>query len=273
MTILCIATYCKGEPFLRECRSLGCTVLLLTVDSLAAAAWPRDAIDEVHSIARRASDVEIKKSVDAIARKHRIDAIAALDDFDVEMAAMLREHLQVPGIGRTAASRFRKRLAMRMQARSSGIPVPEFSATFNDAQVNEWTARVPPPWVLKPRSAAAAIGIKKVASHEELWRALDAAGDQRSNTLVEQFVPGDVYHVDSIIWNGTVVFAVAGKYGKPPMEVAHHGGLFITKRLADASGEGRALLELDPRLQGTLGLLRGGAHSEFISGSGASGGS
>ena len=31
MTILCIATYFKGDAYLRECRRLGCTVLLLTV--------------------------------------------------------------------------------------------------------------------------------------------------------------------------------------------------------------------------------------------------
>ena len=42
LTILCIATYFKGEAYLRECRRLGCTVLLLTADSLADAAWPRD---------------------------------------------------------------------------------------------------------------------------------------------------------------------------------------------------------------------------------------
>ena len=264
LTILCIATYFKGEPFLRECRRLGCTVLLLTVDTLAGAAWPRDSIDEVHTIARGASDSAIKKAVDAIARAHAIDAIAALDDFDVEMAAMLREHLQIPGVGRTTASGFRDKLAMRMKARSGGIPVPEFTPTFNDAQVNEWTARVPAPWVLKPRSSAAAIGIKKVMSHDELWRALDAAGDQRSNTLLEQFVPGDVYHVDSIVWNGAVAFAVASKYGKPPMEVAHQGGLFITKRLADASDEGRALLEMNLGLQAALGLRRGVSHTEFI---------
>src|SRR5262249_33604870 len=143
MTILCIATYFKGEPFLRECRSLGATVLLLTVDSLAGAAWPREAIDEIHTVTRGQPSAEIKKAVDAIARKHAIDGVAALDDFDVETAAMLREHLQVPGMGRTTASRFRDKLAMRMKARSSGIPVPEFSPTFNDSQVTEWTARVP----------------------------------------------------------------------------------------------------------------------------------
>jgi biotin carboxylase len=275
MTILCLATYFKGDAFLRECRRHGATVVLLTVESLAGAEWPRDAIDETHTIARDANDTAIKRTVDAIARRHRIDRIAALDDFDVETAAMLREHLQIAGMGRTTASRFRDKLAMRVKARSSGVPVPEFSPTFNDQQVNDWAARVPPPWVLKPRSSAAAVGIKKVDSRDDMWRALDAYGHERSNTVLERFVPGDVYHVDSIIWNGAVVFAVAYKYGRPPMDVAHQGGLFITRRLADASEEGRALLGLNEKLQGALGLRRGVSHTEFIrsGGSGGAGGS
>jgi biotin carboxylase len=274
MTILCIATYFKGDAFLRECRRQGCTVVLLTSDKLAGAEWPREAIDEIHTIPRDASDADIRRRVDGVARRHRIDRIAALDDFDVEMAAMLREHLRVPGMGRTTASRFRDKLAMRMKARALGIPVPEFTAVFNDHDVNDWAGRVPPPWMLKPRSSAAAIGIKKVGDRDELWRALDLAGDERASCLLEQFVAGDVYHVDSIVWGDKVVFAVAFKYGRPPMEIAHQGGIFITRRLPDGSEEGRALLEMNRRLQEGLGMRRGVSHTEFIrsGGSGGSGG-
>ena len=266
VTILCIATYFKGDAFLRECRRQGCRVVLLTSDSLAGAEWPRESIDDIQSIPRDASDAEIRRKVDAIALKYPIDRIAALDDFDVEMGAMLREHLQLPGMERSTASRFRDKLAMRTKARALGIPVPEFSPVFNDQVLEEWTGRVPGPWVLKPRSSAAAIGIKKVADRDELWRALNAAGDQRSNTVLEQFVEGDVYHVDSIVWGGKVVFAIPFKYGRPPMEVAHKGGLFITRRLPDDSEEGRALLAMNRKLQEGLGLQRGVSHSEFIRG-------
>jgi biotin carboxylase len=264
LTILCIATYFKGDAFLRECRARGCTVLLLTSDSLAGAEWPREAIDEIHTIPRDARNADIRRRVDAIARRRVIDRIAALDDFDVETAAMLREHLQIAGLWRTDASFFRDKLAMRMKARKIGLAVPEFSAVFNDEAVNEWIGRVPPPWVLKPRSSAAAIGITKAGNRDELWRALDAAGDGRSNCVLEQFVRGDVYHVDSIVWQRQVVFAVAFKYGRPPMEIAHEGGIFITRRLADASEEGRALLHVNRELQAGLGLGCGVSHSEFI---------
>jgi len=264
LTILCIATYLKGEAYLRESSRLGCTVLLLTADSLAGADWPRDSIDEIHTISRDASDAEIRRRVDQIALKRRIDRIAALDDFDVEMGAMLREHLQLPGIGRTVAGGYRDKLAMRVRARALGLRVPEFSPVFNDQELHEFTGRVPGPWVLKPRSSAAAIGIKKVDDRDALWQALEAAGDDRGQCVLEQFVPGDVYHVDSIVWNGDVVFSVAFKYGRPPMEIAHQGGIFVTKRLPDESDEARALLDANRRLQAGFGLGRGVSHTEFI---------
>ncbi len=271
LTILCIATYFKGDAFLRECKALGCTVLLLTTDKLVGAEWPRDAIDEIHSVPRAASDETIRRHVDKVARRHRIDRIAALDDFDVEIAAMLREHLRVPGLGRTTASRFRDKLAMRMQARTLGIAVPEFSPVFNDQEVGDWANRVTPPWVLKPRSSAAAIGIRKIGDRDALWRALDDAGDERAQCVLEQFVPGEVYHVDSIVWGGVAVFAVAFKYGRPPMEISHQGGIFITRRLPDDSDEGRTVLEMNRRLQEGLGLRRGVSHTEFIRGAGGAG--
>jgi biotin carboxylase len=263
-TILCIATYLKGEAFLRECRRQGCTVLLLTANTLTSAEWPREAIDEMHTVPRDATTADVFRRVDAIARTRRIDRVAALDDFDVETAAAVREHLQLSGLGRTAASHYRDKLAMRTMARAIGLAVPEFTPVFTDSEVAAWTDRVAAPWVLKPRSSAAAIGIKKIADQAELWRALDAAGDRRSQCLLEAFVAGEVYHVDSIVWRGKVVFAVAFKYGRPPMEIAHQGGIFVTRRLRDDSAEGAALLAANRWLQGGLGMQCGVSHTEFI---------
>src|SRR5262245_43774806 len=116
LTILCVATYFKGEAFLRECHRLGCRVLLLTSETLANAEWPRDAIAEIHIIVRNAPEADVRRAVAGIARRHSIARVAALDDFDVELGAMIREFLQLPGIGRTIAARFRDKLAMRTEA-------------------------------------------------------------------------------------------------------------------------------------------------------------
>jgi biotin carboxylase len=263
-TILCIATYFKGDAFLRECRGQGATVLLLTSDTLANAEWPRDAIDEIHTIRRGAGDADVLRVVAGIARRRAIDRVAALDDFDVELCGTIREFLQVDGFGRTVASRFRDKLAMRRIARRLGLPVPEFTGVFTDAAVDGWAAAVAPPWVLKPRSSAASTGIRKIARHEDLWPALNAAGDDRPLCLLEQFVAGDVYHVDSIVRNGAIVFAVASKYGQPPMQIAHDGGVFVTRRLRDDSPDAAALLRANHTLLTGFELRNGVSHTEFI---------
>src|SRR4051794_12077564 len=221
MTLLCIATYRKGDEFLRECRRQGCRVLLLTDETLAEADWPREAIDEIYYVRRTMPEADIRKGAAFVARSERIDRIVALDDFDVETAAMLREYLLVPGLGETTARGFRDKLAMRTRARAAGITCPDFLHVVNHDAIQEWTARVQPPWVLKPRSQAAAIGIRKIGNAGELWQALDTLGDERADYLLEQFVPGDVYHVDSLAFDGRVVFAAASRYGTPPMAVAH----------------------------------------------------
>jgi biotin carboxylase len=265
-TVLCIATYRKGDEFLRECRRQGCRVLLLTEEKLRDADWPREAIDEFYYLRRDMPEADIRKGAAYVARKERIDRIVALDDFDVELAAMLREYLYVPGMGQTTARAFRDKLAMRRRARAAGIPCPDFVPAVNLSAIRDWAACVPPPWILKPRSQAAAIGLRKLASTGELSSAIDALGDAHADYLLEAFVPGDVYHVDSIVVERQVVFSVASAYATPPMSVDHEGGIFITRTLADTDPAASALADLNRRVLNAFGLVRGVSHTEFIRG-------
>ena len=264
LTMLCIATYLKGHEFLRECHRQGCHVLLLTEEKLRDADWPRDAVDAFYYIRRDMPPDDIRKGAAHLARTERLDRIVALDDFDVQLAAMLREHLFVPGMGETTARAFRDKLAMRRRARNAGIRCPDFVHVLNHEAINEWTARVPAPWVLKPRSQAAAIGIRKLQSVEDLWRTIDALGDASAEYVLEQFIAGDVFHVDSIVFGRRVRFAVASKYRMPPMAVAHEGGIFVTRTLAASDPVVPALHELNSRVLESFGLVRGASHTEFI---------
>jgi biotin carboxylase len=264
LTVLCLATYRKGDAFLDECHQQGCRVLLLTEEKLRDADWPRDAVDAFYYVRRDMPEEDIRKGAAFLARTERLDRIVALDDFDVEVAAMLREHLYVPGMGETTGRAFRDKLAMRSRARSAGIPCPDFVHVLNDAAIGEWTSRVAPPWVLKPRSQAAAIGIRKIASIQTLWDTIASLGDARADYVLEQFVPGDVYHVDSLVFDRRIVFAAASRYGTPPMAVAHEGGIFLTRTLAPEDETGTALKSLNDRVLSSFGLLGGASHTEFI---------
>jgi biotin carboxylase len=264
LTILCISSYEKGQEFLRSAKDAGCRVFLLTVEKLRHAAWPSEAIDEMFYMPEDLPTADIIRAVSFMARTHPIDRIVALDEFDMENVAALREHLRIPGMGLTTMRYFRDKLAMRGRAQESGILVPEFVHVLNYDELRNFMARVKPPWLLKPRSQASGIGMKKINEPAELWPLLDQLGDQQSFFLLEQFVPGDVFHVDSIVSERKVVFAEAHMYGKPPLDVSHQGGIFTTRTLSRISSESKALLKMNRALIEALGLVRGVTHAEFL---------
>jgi biotin carboxylase len=259
-----MSSFLKGQEFLRECKRLGCRVLLLTVAKLQDADWPRENIDDVFYMPDLYGREDVIHGVSYLARSEQIDRIIPLDEFDLEMASTLREHLRVPGMGETTVRHFRDKLAMRMRAQEEGVPVPEFVPILNYDRLREYMANVPPPWVLKPRLSASAIGIRKLYESEQVWRTLDELGDKQSFHLLERFVRGGVYHVDALIWEKEVVFAEAHGYMNPPFEVYHGGGLFCTRTLDRNSPETEALKEANREIVRALGMVRGAVHTEFI---------
>lgn len=267
VTILCLASYEKGAEFMRECKRQGCRVLLLTSESIRDVNWPRESIDEIFLIPdenKKWRLDDVIKGVSYLARREEIDRIVPLDDFDLETAAALREHLRVPGMGETTTRYFRDKLAMRLRASESGINVPEFIHVLNYDRLGAFMETVPSPWLLKPRFEASATGIKKMESQDEFWAAVEALGDRQSFFLLERFVPGDIYHVDSIMSEEEIVFASAHRYGSPPLDVAHDGGVFTTSTIPRGSDDERELLALNSKVLKAKGLIRGVSHTEFI---------
>ena len=262
--MLCVTSYEKGNDYMRQLAELGVKPTLLTVEKLHDSPWPREILEEVVTMPTGLTNEQITNTITWMARGRKFDRLVALDEFDMELVAGLREHMRIPGMGTTAIAYYRDKLAMRMGAREAGFLVPEFVRVLNYDELREYMGRVPAPWLLKPRSEASALGIRKIAEPEQLWRALDELGDRQSFFLMEQFVPGDIFHVDSIVSGGKVVFASAHQYGRPPMQVMHDGGVFTTRTVDRKSADWRDLTELNARLAPALGMERGVTHGEYI---------
>ena len=265
-TVLRITSYEKGQEFIRECKRQGCDVILLTVTPLEHAKWPRESIDELYHMPDLSKVDEVIHGVSFLARTRLIDRIVALDDYDVWTAANLREHLRIPGMGDTTVRYFRDKLAMRLKAQEHGFPVPGFVHVLNYDRINQFMARVPPPWVLKPRFEASTIGITKIDTPDEFWSRLNTLGDKQSFYLLERYIPGDVYHVDSLVVDRQVVFTEAHQYGRPPLDVFHEGGISTTRTLPRGSEDELTLKGLSRQILDAFGLVQGVAHMEFIKG-------
>jgi biotin carboxylase len=264
LTILCVASYFKGTRFIEECHHQGCRVFLLTRPDLADQPWPRACLEEIFFLPEVVSRDEAIQAVSFLARNHELDRIVPLDDYDVELAAAMREHLRLPGMGDTTARFFRDKLAMRVQCRQAGICCPRFEHVLHHGRLHRFMEEVPGPWVLKPRSEAGAVGIRRVQDAPTFWNLVETLADQQSHFLLEEFVTGPVFHVDSLVWEGEVVFAAPHGYLRPPFEVWNHGGVFGTRTVGPGSPLRGDLLEANRRVLDAMGLVRGATHAEFI---------
>ncbi|MBV9158511.1 MAG: ATPase [Acidobacteriaceae bacterium] len=268
LNMLCLASYEKGQRFMQQAKELGCRVYLLTSLSLKDKAdFPREALDDVFYMPDEDNQWNMQDMVHAVShvcRTVRIDRVVALDDFDLEKAALLREHLRIPGFGESATRFFRDKLAMRMLASEHDIPVPEFTATIHYADISHFVENVRPPWVLKPRLMAGAIGIKKYHHAQEVWDRIHSLGDEQSYFVLERFIPGDIFHVDSVWFQGRKMYAVSSAYGTPPLEVTHGGGIFTTRLLERDSDQDKGLRWLNQEVLSAFNLQNGVSHTEFI---------
>jgi hypothetical protein len=268
LSFLCISTFFKGEEFLRSAKREGNTVYLVTKKSLEHEPWPRESVDEFFYLESDDNSPEnlhrIAQGLAWLMQSRRIDRIIALDDFDVEKAAYLREEFRIPGMGQTTARYFRDKLAMRAKAFDAGIPVPPFCPLFNDEDIQAYVMKTQPPWVVKPRAEASATGIKKVHSAEELWQVLGQLGADRHRYLVEQFKPGDVYHADALTVDGKVLFCRVSQYLNTPLEVAHGGGIFRSHTIEFGSEDDVALQKLNQAVMEAFGMKFSASHTEFI---------
>ncbi|HVJ09114.1 MAG TPA: hypothetical protein VM554_12100 [Acidisarcina sp.] len=259
--ILCIASCEKGGDFLREAARLGCGVTLLTLDKLAHGDWPREILDELLTMPEGLTYEQLKNTVTYLARSRRFDRIISLDEFNLQNVAALREHMRVPGMGISTTGHFRDKLTMHSEAKRSGFLVPEFTAILNYDDLRAYMAAVPAPWMLKPRWEPSAIGIRKIQESEQLWRTLDVLGDRQSDYLLERFVPGAIFHVESITSERRVVFSEVHRCGRPPLEET---GVFTTATIDRASPDSAALRELNSRVIPALNMVRGVTHAEYI---------
>ncbi len=268
--IVCIASEFKGNEFLDEAHAAGWLVTLVTRRMLLDSAWEWGAIDDVRTVDDDAGVHDYVRAVTNIAGSQAIDRVVGLDEFDVLTAAMTREHLDLPGMSRSHALRFRDKLTMRGIASKAGIPCPEFVSAFNIRRIEEFLTTVSAPLIVKPRNEVSAFGIRKCDTAQQVWDVLNDLDrrnnwrDHPSQFLIERFIKGRVYHVDSVVSNGKVAACGVSQYGTTPFEVSHHGGVFTSSIVPYRAKERKPLEQLNEQLLAAFGYDQGVSHAEFL---------
>lgn len=263
--VLAIAHFAgKGERILKTFRDLGCRITLLSRSELQDKPWPRHLVDEVFFVNDFRNGRDVVNAISYLHQDRDFEIVAPLDEYAVGTCARVRAHLGCPGLCEGTARKVRDKLTMRTVARSSGIPVPDFSGFNNKARIARLLQRTDGPWMVKPRAAGGAVRIQKLHTREQVWSVYESMGDQRSHHLIEEFLPSKVFHVDTVIHKGKVLLEVPGEYTTPPFDVWHTGGVFGARTVKRGSKLCGDLLELNRKVLDAVGVKNGVNHAEYL---------
>ncbi|MGH2579880.1 MAG: ATP-grasp domain-containing protein, partial [Actinomycetota bacterium] len=265
LLLLPTSTYRAGD-FLQAARALGAEVVV--------ASERRQALAGV--MGHRALTVNCKnpdEAADSIARlaaRKPLDAVVAVDDEGVLVAALAGQRLGLAHNPPDAAARSRDKAAMRRALEDAGVPQPEFRMAGPDADVAGLAAEVGLPCVVKPVSLSGSRGVIRADDREaavvaaKRVRAIlaDAGEDPEAPLLVERYIPGDEVAVEGLLRGGTL--EPLAVFDKPdPLEGPYfEETIYVTPSRLPPETLG-AIVRMTADAAAALELVEGPIHAEL----------
>jgi len=139
------------------------------------------------------------------------DAVLAVDDSGVELAALLSERLGLPGNPADAVRRVRDKLAFRRLLKAHGFRCPAFRHLPSGEDPRKLLPELELPVVVKARRLSASRGVIRADDPEALiravnWvRAIQLRADRDAQDLglvIEDFIPGREYALEGSLQRG-----------------------------------------------------------------------
>jgi len=213
---------------------------------------------------------EAADSIARLAARKPLDAVVAVDDEGVLVAALAGQRLGLAHNPPDAAARSRDKAAMRRALEEAGVPQPEFRMAGPDADVAGLAAEVGLPCVVKPVSLSGSRGVIRADDREaavvaaKRVRAIlaDAGGDPEAPLLVERYIPGDEVAVEGLLRGGTL--EPLAVFDKPdPLEGPYfEETIYVTPSRLPPQTLG-AIVRMTADAAAALELVEGPIHAEL----------
>lgn len=143
---------------------------------------------------------DVASSVRDLASRHGVPhRIVAISEFDLLVAAQLREEFDIAGDRLDHVRAFRDKLLMCAKVAAAGVSLPAFADAPDRNAVLEFAAQHGVPLVVKPRYGATSRDVVVLTSVEELSLLPDLDAEP---FLVQRFCPGETGSIDGV-WTGT----------------------------------------------------------------------
>ena len=257
----------RNEDFLAAAQKLD--VEVVTAADYCHRLAPLMGMSPILSLHFDQPEMAAEQALDSLGR--RVDAVLAVDDHGLELAALLQEKLGIAGNTLQAVRVTRDKLAFRHLLKTQGFNCPSFSAAVSEADALALARTVTYPVVVKARRLSASRGVIRAddaasfAQAVARVRRIQAVADRDAAQLgliVEAFIPGRECALEGLLENGAL--RVLALFDKPdPLDGPYfEETIYVTPSRLPADTQAEIAAEVQ-RACALAGLRSGPVHAEM----------
>ena len=256
----------RANDFLEAARVLRVEVVTASERPQALAAQMGDAFVRIDL---RRLDWSVDRIV-AVTEDRPVDAVIAVDDRGVVLAAKAAQKMGLPHNPPGAATATKDKAAMRRALAIANVPQPAFRTLVADADPHVASSGLGWPVVVKPISLSGSRGVIRADDSESLTAAVDrarriatdATGDEEPTLLVEEYIAGREFALEALLNDGDL--EPLALFDKPdPMEGPYFEETLLVTPARLAASTRQRLELVASQATAALGLCHGPIHAEF----------
>jgi len=207
VVLLLPTTSYRNDDFLVAAKEL--QVEVISIANYCRRLAPLWGMNSMQSVPFDQPELSLNRVLKAL--KSQPDAVLAVDDLGLDLAAQLRQHLGLAGNSPLAVRLTRDKLAFRRMLQGAGLNCPEFIHLSSDEKIESLPLPLRFPVVVKARQLSASRGVIRAdtqPAYEQAvrWvRGIQAKADRDGAALglvVEHFIPGREYALEGLLQDG-----------------------------------------------------------------------
>lgn len=180
-----------------------------------------------------------------IIREHERSPFTKIISFreqDVVRISKIREYLNISGQTEASALLYRDKFVMKQTLQKYGIKVAKFFAVNDYIDCLKAVGQLDFPVILKPRDGGGSMDTFVIKSRDELYNIVKKLNVE--NYIVEEYIDGEVYHVDVLVTEFDIKYISAARYvnnclafkeGKSTASVFYPNNHPVSKKLVEFS--------------------------------------
>lgn len=196
-------------PYDKWLDSLDDEIVLLTSEETYPDYY--DKFHKVISFKNYQNNGNVERMALELHKKYQFRTLIAISELDLLRAAQIREYLKIDGQSYESALAFRNKLLMKRTIKEfDGFYLPKFQEISSVLDILNFIEQNGYPVVIKPICGSGSINTTVLKNSEELE--LFLSNGNFANLMIEEYIDGDMYHIDGLVLNKEIIFSWPSKY-------------------------------------------------------------